>query len=520
MDGMESTMTPKNKVLIVGIDGLDADLLLRFKNQLPNFARLMQKCPLIKMSSVFPPDSPTAWASIFTGLNPAKHGIVSFKDPLSRSKVGEYLDNVYNLVGRTFWDYAGKYKKKCCIIFPHLAYPPWPVNGILISRTTEVDIRKFDIKTYPPDFPLGCNPMELKPITSFPANPSQIIQPTKQLILNEVKFGTHFFKDFDWDVFFIFFSSLDNIEHIFWMYFDETDPEQPKPNPYKEVIPNFYKFYDEHVIGRFLRIVESDTAFVVLSDHGHGMRPYNVVNVHEFLAKAGLLKTKIKYTNILDVNYLRQFIKMKLTRLINEKRVIAKFVSKFLSLFPHSLELYISSSPLDWNETITYLSDSSGGLKAYSYAGVRVRKDNVSPFLYEQIRQSIIELLMQIKDPTSSERIVEWAIRREELYNGPFISKYPDVVFKLKNGWGVGWETTAQLYSRSLSHKLHSGNHRQESATFLLDHPNGLRPRVNNITLTDVAPTVLDLLGINDPNLHRLFDGKSVLVPINPHFLP
>jgi len=306
----------KIRCLVVGIDGLDADLLMRLRNQLPNFNRLIQNSPSFKMSSVFPPDSPTAWASIFTGLNPARHGIISFKDQLSRSKLGGYLDSVHRIARRTFWDFAGKYAKKCCIIFPHLAYPPWPVNGILVSRTTEVDIRKFDIKAYPTDLPLECSATELKPITSFPTDPGQIIEPTKELVLNEVKFGIRLLKDSDWDIFFIYFSSLDNIEHLFWMDF-ETDA---KTTPYHEVIPDFYRFYDENVIGRFLKNIDSSTAFIALSDHGHGLRPYNVVNVNELLARAGLLHTKIRSSNLYDVHYLKEFMKRKLTSLIRENR--------------------------------------------------------------------------------------------------------------------------------------------------------------------------------------------------------
>lgn len=503
-------MTKKIRVAIIGIDGLDANLLLRFRDNMPNFAKLIQTSPLVRMSSVFPPDSPTAWASIFTGLNPAKHGIVSFKDPLSHSKVADYLDYTRNIVGKTFWDFAGKNKKKCCIIFPHSGYPPWPVNGIMISRTTEVDIKKLDIKTYPANLPLGCKPTELKPITSFPMDPSQIIDPTRQLILNEVEFGARFFTDFDWDIFFMYFSSLDNIQHIFWRYFDETDPDYSKSHQYKDVIPDFYKFYDSYVIGKFLRIAGSEDALIVLSDHGHGMRPYNVVNVNEFLARAGFLKTKIKSNSFSEAYYLQDLIKKKLTSFINEKRVAAKITSKILSLFPQSLEFYTSLSPIKWDQTTAYLSDSSAGLKTYSYAGVRVRENITSPS-YERIRQSVIELLTQIKDPKSSEKIIQWAIRREELYDGPFIFKYPDVVFKLKDDWGVDWSTDGTLFGRSITHKLFSGTHRQDSAVFLLYHPDGLRCNVDKLMLTDVAPTILDLVGLNDPNLYRSFDGKSIL---------
>jgi len=503
-------MTSKAKVLIIGIDGLDAGLLSRFKGDLPNFAELMRKWASFRMHSVFPPDSPTAWASIFTGLNPAKHGIVSFKDPFSRSRVGDYFDKVQNIKGKTFWDFAGKYGKKCCIVFPHLAYPPWPVNGILVSRTTEVDIKKFDIKTYPAELALGCDPLELKPVTSFPRNIGEVIQPTKQLVLNEAEFGMRLFERSDWDVFFIYFSSLDNIEHIFWMALDRRHPAYAEMNQYHETISDFYGFYDQHVIGKFMKAAASDAAIIVISDHGHGLRPLNLVRLNELLARSDLQKTKIKSRNLLDLNYLKEFAKKKMTDIINERRTVAKLASRFLSMFPQSLGLYTGSSPIDWSNTLAYLSDSSAGLKTYSYAGVRVKND-VEPLVYENIRKSIIEILKHIEDPATSEKILEWAIRREELYDGPYISRYPDVVFKLKDDWGVDWGTGSSLFGKSITHKLFSGTHRQDSAVLLLHHPDGLRCRTDKPKLTDLTPTILQLLGLDDLDSYGPFDGRSII---------
>ena len=89
-------MSSKQKLIVIGIDGLDANLIHQFRDDLPNFSKLSQKSPLTRMSSVFPPDSPTAWATIFTGLDPANHGIVSFKDQLPRSKFGAYSEKIKN----------------------------------------------------------------------------------------------------------------------------------------------------------------------------------------------------------------------------------------------------------------------------------------------------------------------------------------------------------------------------------------------------------------------------------------
>ena len=92
------------------------------------------------MSSVFPPDTTPAWATIHTGLNPASHGIINFVN--IADKKGSYVpfkirDELSK--GKTFWDVASKNGKKVCIVLPQNIYPGWEVNGCLVCRTNRVD---------------------------------------------------------------------------------------------------------------------------------------------------------------------------------------------------------------------------------------------------------------------------------------------------------------------------------------------------------------------------------------------
>ena len=70
---------------MIGIDALDSVTLAKFETELPNLRMLKQRSPALRLTSVYPPDSHTCWASIYTGLNPAKHGIVQFIDPLDKA---------------------------------------------------------------------------------------------------------------------------------------------------------------------------------------------------------------------------------------------------------------------------------------------------------------------------------------------------------------------------------------------------------------------------------------------------
>lgn len=482
-----------SKVLIIGIDGLDIELIKKHLDELPNFKKILKNSPHINFESVFPPDSPTAWTSIYTGKNPAEHGVVSFKDPFTPTKVCEYLGT--DISGKTFWDIAGNAGKKVCVIFPHLGYPVWPVNGAMIGRTTEVDIREFDIQTFPVSLYNEYDMSGLQPMSSYPIKIGDIIEPTKKLILNETQLGLKLLRDIEWDLYFIYFSSLDNIEHLFWMYFDERDPEHPKNNPYKEVIPEFYKFYDKEVIGKFLQIIDNDTVLIVLSDHGHAMRPAKIVNINELFRRNGFLQSKIDNNKkLINIDYLLEsFRKIALTA-INEYRLVGKIASKVLKIFPRSLRSYNNITPIDIENTMAYLSDPSGGLKAYSYAGIKVRENKN----YEKTCTDIINILSEITDPVTLDPILEWACMREEVYKGENLSKYPDILFKLRDDWGVGWELNGNIIGNSLSHKLHSGNHRQKTAVFIIYGNNYSNDKIDqNMELMDVAPLIFELLNID-----------------------
>src|ERR1039458_466556 len=61
------------KLIILGIDGLDPDLLTKFmaEGKMPNFARLAQQGSFRRLTTSIPPQSPVAWADLVPGRGPA-----------------------------------------------------------------------------------------------------------------------------------------------------------------------------------------------------------------------------------------------------------------------------------------------------------------------------------------------------------------------------------------------------------------------------------------------------------------
>ena len=67
-------------MIILGFDGMDPNILTRLvqEGELPTFARLMREGDFRPLATTMPPQSPVAWSSIITGMNPGGHGIFDF----------------------------------------------------------------------------------------------------------------------------------------------------------------------------------------------------------------------------------------------------------------------------------------------------------------------------------------------------------------------------------------------------------------------------------------------------------
>ncbi len=82
----------ERKVIVLGIDGMDPDLLAAFTDDgvVPNLARLREMGGYMRLGTSIPPQSPVAWSNFITGMDPGSHGIFDFL-ALDRNTMFPYL---------------------------------------------------------------------------------------------------------------------------------------------------------------------------------------------------------------------------------------------------------------------------------------------------------------------------------------------------------------------------------------------------------------------------------------------
>ncbi|HDD45157.1 MAG TPA: hypothetical protein ENG63_09920 [Candidatus Desulfofervidus auxilii] len=482
-----------NKLLIIGLDGFDPDLFEKWDSGLPNLSLIKRKGFYTRLKSVFPPDSVPAWTTIYTGLSPDKHGIIHSIDYLEKNYRKLKFD-FHIFKGKTFWDIAGFHEKKVCIINPFLAYPVWPVNGIMVNGPVFVS---GENQSYPEDILKRYDIPPLGGIVDFPTKNTleEFYKKTIKLTLDEARFGLRLLENVSWDLFFISFLTPDRIQHFFWRYCDKNDPTYPSSNKHENKIKEAYILFDK-IVGNFLDEIDCSTTVIVLSDHGHGMRCPMCFNIKEYLRRRGFVYTKIGKSMFL--NYVIEKLKFYTLNIIYHFELE---ISGLIKKIPGKRTLKESSYLMQPNKSLVNIPNLNG---SNPYGGIELNRKllDAKGINYEKFRENLIKELKELKTP-DGEFVFEYICKREEIYNS---AKYfPDILFKLNERYGVSWQLYSPLFSINPTHKKISGGHKQYGVFFAYNYDG----KINNShpTLVDIVPTILQMLDID---IGR-FEGKPVI---------
>jgi predicted AlkP superfamily phosphohydrolase/phosphomutase len=169
---------PTPKVIVLGIDGMDPGFVERHWDALPNLRALRNHGYFGRLRTTAPPQSPVAWSTFITGLDPDQHGIYDFvhRDPVthapfsSMSKtedakfvlpLGPYLlplssSHVFSLRhGTPFWRILADHGIPVIIQHIPANYPPEPAGKELAGMGTPDLLGTLGTFTFFTDDPLA-----------------------------------------------------------------------------------------------------------------------------------------------------------------------------------------------------------------------------------------------------------------------------------------------------------------------------------------------------------------------------
>jgi hypothetical protein len=162
-DGGRPGRRAKQRVLVMGFDGMDPTLCRRWMDEgkLPNLKRLAESGTFATLGTTQPSESPTAWSSFATGVNPGKHNIYDFlvRDfqtymPDFAMMTKEPPRFLWGLIptrppkirstrgGTSFWVHAGNDGIRAVVLTVPVTFPPETVHhGEMLSGLPLPDVR-------------------------------------------------------------------------------------------------------------------------------------------------------------------------------------------------------------------------------------------------------------------------------------------------------------------------------------------------------------------------------------------
>ena len=149
------TTASQSKTVVLGFDGMDPKLAEQWmaSGDLPHFKKLADTGHFQPLATTNPAQSPVAWSSFATGLNPGEHGVFDFihRNPesfepvysISGFKDPEILDffgwqvpisqpSIYNKrLGKPFWLTAEQAGNNSSVLRVPVTYPPDNISSML-----------------------------------------------------------------------------------------------------------------------------------------------------------------------------------------------------------------------------------------------------------------------------------------------------------------------------------------------------------------------------------------------------
>jgi predicted AlkP superfamily phosphohydrolase/phosphomutase len=282
------------KIIILGWDCAAPRLIFdRFRDKLPNVGRIMQHGLWGNLRSIIPPITIPAWRCMVTGKTPGELGLWGFRHRSGDSYTDFDITTSIDIERNAIWDIIGtREKKSICSAIPP-SYPPYEINGNLIScfMTPSVD-RQY---TYPESLKneisglVGEYPVD----TEFRVDDKDRIRDTAfEMTDKHFRVFEHLLKNKGWDFAMHVEIGLDRIQHAFWRYFDESHHLYEKDSKYRNVVADYYRLLDDR-LGRIMEMADDETLVIVASDHG--AKPMEgAFCVNQWLAKEGYLKLRNK----------------------------------------------------------------------------------------------------------------------------------------------------------------------------------------------------------------------------------
>ncbi len=463
------------KLLLIGFDGLDYDLIRKHPSDMPNFSKLLAEGVLTPLASTHPPITPGAWASICSGVNPGRTGLLGF---FLRRDYAFVPVTLQRTPARALWEYCAEQGFSCGIV-----NVPWPgpvPEGVCFGITG----RFTSLETRPPSLEQRILDMGYRPEVHHPSEFSSI-HGFLRFAFEQAEACTrvtrHLIEDRRPEVCMVVYNLPDMALHAMLT-------EKQIQRVYKEIDKN---------LGELLPLGERH---VVVSDHGINIIEGPVFYFGEWLVQEGFL-TLVEGQGMRSR---REQLGFALRKILQRSGMssIKKWMPQFLrNVLPAGIQ-YPAFLPIDYAGSEAFLGPGEYCDLFLNVEG-RESRGRVPPGETESLLSRMADRLSELSGIDRYQPIRLASCR--DIYHGDHMEQLPDGVILDPGSWHLepGLYENGPIGPVDLKHE-----HNQQGVLLLSGPAMETRPSPGQAALVDVLPTVLALGGLRIP---EGLDGRCLL---------
>ena len=264
------------------------------------------------------------------------------------------------------------------------------------------------------------------------------------------------------------FQTTDSLQHMFFRYLDKDHPALTCGQTEKsaKVLEDLYVNMDE-LLGRIRKKIDKKSLLIIMSDHGF-KNFCRGVNINSWLYKNGYLALKDGKTE--------------------------------------SGEWF---NGVDWSRTRAYGLGLGGiylNVKGREALGIVKPGEELAA-----LKKELSEKLTGLRDDKTGAVAINRMYDKDEIPSGPYKGNCPDFIVGYNVGYRVSWDSVTGIVNDILfedNTKAWSGDHCIDPALVPGVIFSSLPLNTDTPHITDIAPTVLDLFGIDIPGQ---MDGKPFI---------
>ena len=476
---VETNLVNSPKVCIIGLDCAAPELIFElWPDRLPNLRRIMTQGIYGPLESTTPPITVPAWMCMMTGKDPGTLGIYGFRNRRDHSYEGLSFASSRMVQEPALWDVLAEHGKRTIALGVPLTYPPRPINGLMVtdflapntdSEYTYPKELAAEIKAVVGDYILDTREFRTE-------DKARLLDDIYTMTAQRFQLARHLLTTKPWDLFVMVEMGPDRLHHAFWKYFDPLHPKYVPGNSYENAIRDYYVALDVQ-IGELLEALDEGTQVLIVSDHG-AKRMDGGLCFNQWLIQEGYLILKAEA--LPNTKFSPALVDWSRTRAWGDGGYYGRLFLNVQGREPHGIVApeQVEMLKQELTAKLESLTDPVGrplGSKVFRPENLYVACRNVAP-----------DLIVYFGDLhwRSVGSVGHASIWTHENDTGPDDANHAQ--------FGIFMMTTITRENRGKAVNANSKAEESEEGDYL---PN----RREDLSLYDVAPTVLTALGIAPP---------------------